>query len=242
MEVRGGFIVDVSTYCDRWCEACAFTSRCRLFADVAEMSGRRDPNLQALVEAPPLPQDVPPDPPPWLQELIDEMNAASLASSSGDEPRQCRRDVPREHESIQARAREYCEKVHAWLSERKSAAVRDPGDPRAVIGWFHILIPSKIARALNGLAEHEPGLWDWPPDHDGSAKVALLGIERSHAAWLQMVEWALASNRDADPFIADLVWLGEEIERVFPNARAFVRPAFDEPDEVAKLRASEETR
>ena len=31
----------------------------------------------------------------------------------------------------------------------------------------------------------------------------------------------------------------DEIERVFPNARSFVRPGFDVPDDVARLLASE---
>jgi hypothetical protein len=35
------------------------------------------------------------------------------------------------------------------------------------------------------------------------------------------------------------VWLGEALERVFPTARAFVRPGFDEPDEVSTLLARE---
>ena len=239
MEVHDGFIVGVFNYCDRWCEACAFTSRCRLFADVAECDAALDPNLVAVVDAPPLPQEVPTSPPRWSQEEIDEMNAASLAPLSSEELRQLRRDVAPEHEPIQALAHGYCEKVHAWLRDRQSWETPDPADPRAVIGWFHTLIPSKVVRALKALAWDEPELRDWPPDHDGSAKVALLGIERSHAAWLQIVERGLASTREVDEFIADLVWLGKEIERVFPNARAFVRPAFDEPDEIARLLACE---
>ena len=37
MEVSDGFIVGVYNFCDRWCERCPLTSRCRVFADVAEM-------------------------------------------------------------------------------------------------------------------------------------------------------------------------------------------------------------
>ena len=69
--------------------------------------------------------------------------------------------------------------------------------------------------------------------------MALLGIERSHAAWLEPVHFGLASPSDIEPFIADLIWLSDELERVFPAARAFVRPGLDEPDEVAKLLAAE---
>ncbi len=37
MEVREGFIVGIFNYCDRWCERCPLTSRCRVFADMAEL-------------------------------------------------------------------------------------------------------------------------------------------------------------------------------------------------------------
>jgi hypothetical protein len=53
MEIQDGFIVGIFNYCDGWCVACAFTSRCRLFADKVEMEARQDPGLKALVEAPP---------------------------------------------------------------------------------------------------------------------------------------------------------------------------------------------
>src|ERR1044072_83550 len=51
MEVRNGFIVGIFNYCDRWCDACAFTSRCRLFADGAEIKASLDPGLKALVRS-----------------------------------------------------------------------------------------------------------------------------------------------------------------------------------------------
>jgi hypothetical protein len=84
----------------------------------------------------------------------------------------------------------------------------------------------------------DPDDLDSPADHDGSAKVALVGIERSHAAWLSLVDRGLVSRMDSAAFIADLVWLGNKVERVFPRARAFVRPAFDEPDAVARMQAT----
>jgi hypothetical protein len=39
----------------------------------------------------------------------------------------------------------------------------------------------------------------------------------------------------AQPFLTELAWLGRQLEKVFPLARAFVRPGFDEPDEAAAL-------
>jgi hypothetical protein len=97
------------------------------------------------------------------------------------------------------------------------------------------MIYVKVRRALRGLADRSFEERDWPADHDGSAKVALLAVERSQAAWLQIIEQGMATWQEAEPFIRQLLWLRDEIERVFPNARAFVRPGFDEPDERAKL-------
>jgi hypothetical protein len=37
--------------------------------------------------------------------------------------------------------------------------------------------------------------------------------------------------------ITDFDWLMREIDALIPKARAFVRPGFDEPDEVRKLEA-----
>ncbi len=235
MDVRDGFIVGIFNYCDRWCEACAFTSRCRLFADVAETEAALDPHLKAVVDAPVLPQEAPPPPAPWMEEMIREMNetATTVAVGEHDEPSR-RASPPQEHLAIEARAKDYCFRAHRWLRTRAYAAL-DPGDPCAVIGWFETMIPAKVHRAIRGLAEARPEELDWPVDHDGSAKVALLGIERSHAAWLELVERGMARQSEIAPFIADLLWLSDALERVFPKARAFVRPAFDEPDAIAML-------
>ena len=242
MEVQDGFIVGIYNYCDRWCETCAFTSRCRGFADHAEMEASLDENLRAIVEAPPLPEEVPPPPPKWMQELIEEMNKAASEPLSEEELKRLDPTLPPDHEAIEERAHGYCRRAGDLLEARDVYSRRDPTDPYTVIGWFHYLIPAKIHRALHGLALDDPDDRDWPADYDGSAKVALLGIERSHAAWLAIVDRGDASVSDVEPFIADLIWLSDEVERVFPKARAFVRPGLDEPDEVAKLIALEGTR
>jgi hypothetical protein len=239
MDIRDGFIVGIHNYCDSWCETCAFTSRCRVFADVAEVEASLDPQLQALVNTP-LPRSDDPPPPGWMTELIDEMNTASTAPDRARPAVPRRTPVPAAHLALRERSRTYCEQVHEWLRIRDGFSISAPADPRAVIAWFHTLIPAKIARAVIGLTEHDP-VRDWPADYDGSAKVALIGLDRSHVAWLQIVESGFAPYKDVARFIADVVWLGEALEQAFPEARAFVRPGFDEPEAVAKLRAGEDT-
>ena len=257
MEIRDGFIVGVYNYCDSWCDRCAFTSRCRVFADQREMEATLDPNLEPVALAPSLPErlggvpsslperlggvpskhpmDVPPAPPPWLKELLDEMDEASRSPLPDDEcVRRELRVVP-ERDAIDDRAEAYSRRARAWLNTREFDLSSEAGDPRDVIAWFHLMIHVKAMRALHGLAEDDPAERDWPPDHDGSAKVALLGIDRSHTAWLDLIEVGAISAAEVAPFTGDLEWLRAALERTFPKARAFVRPAFDEPDEVAGL-------
>jgi hypothetical protein len=235
VDVRNGFIVGIFNYCDRWCDACAFTSRCRLFADMAEFEASLDPGLKSLVDMPrlePLPQ-----PPPWLEELLQEMDEATRQPAEDGETLE--RSLPLEHMRIDERAHGYRERVHSWRQVVETNSANDPSDPGTVIIWFHTLIGAKVHRALHGLADDRPEDREWPPDYDGSAKVALLGIDRSHAAWLELTERGVVTGADAAPFIADLVWMRESLEGVFPDARAFVRPALDEPDEVSRLIACE---
>ncbi len=177
-----------------------------------------------------------------MQELIDEMNEIARKPMPDDEYERLSPKIPPEHESIESRAHAYSDSVHDWLEAHNCNAQESPTDPRAVIAWFHYSIPAKIHRAIRGLACDDPTDRDWPADHDGSAKVALLGIERSHAAWLEIVHRGLTSPAEIEQFIADLIWLSDELERVFPQARAFVRPGLDEPDEVARLLAAEAGR
>jgi hypothetical protein len=275
MEIRDGFIVGVYSYCDSWCDRCAFTSRCRVFADQREMEAALDPNLQPVALAPCLPErldgvpsglperldgvpsglperldgvpskhplDIPPPPPPWLQELLEEIDEESRSPLPDNGPVRHELRVVPERDAIDDRAEAYSRRAREWLNTREfelSSQERDQGDPRDVIGWFHMMIHVKAMRALHGLAEDDPADRAWPPDYDGSAKVALLGIDRSHTAWLDLAEVGAISVSEAATFIDDLEWLRAALERTFPKARAFVRPAFDEPEEVSRLLRSE---
>ena len=224
MELRDGFIDNVFNYCDRWCETCPLTSWCRLFADDAQAIASLDPQLKALVEAPALRQEIKAMP-AWMEELLEKLQDG-LDRMSDREPDERPIDDP-----LLQRASAYGMTVHTWLGG--SGVSEDPNEPRAIIAWFATLIPAKIARAIHGLGYAGLDDPDEPTDYDGSAKVALIGIARSRAAWQELA----ASETAAGSAIAELTWLETEIERMFPRARQFIRPAFDEPDEVARLLA-----
>lgn len=240
MELQDGFIVGVHNYCDRWCEACPFTSRCQAFAEVATMEASLDPSMKAIVDAPPHPRDVPPEPPAWLVEEVEALNEAANEPLTERDRAYLFPDPPPAHKAIEERAFAYATRCRDWLRAHEEHDSRDPAHPVAVVGWYYMFIAAKIHRAVSGLAWNRDAFDGVSADCDGSAKVALIAIERSLAAWPRLVERGLLRQGEAAPLLADLTWLRDRLDDVFPNARAFVRPGFDEPEEVARLQASDE--
>jgi len=84
-------------------------------------------------------------------------------------------------------------------------------------------------RAVHGALGNPPAmLEDFPKDSDGSAKVALIAIERSMTAWGGMYSFFPSHRDQILGIIKHLDGLRRRVERVFPEARDFVRPGFDE--------------
>ena len=100
-----------------------------------------------------------------------------------------------------------------------------------IAGWDCYLVGAKLHRALDrddeadadDSIETDPIQNDW----NGSAKVALLSIDRSIAAWTTI--GLTTADPDATAIAQRLQALRLDVERTFPHARKFVRPGFDEP-------------
>jgi hypothetical protein len=235
MEIRDGFIIGVFNYCDRWCETCGLTSHCRVFANMARADAALDVNMAPVISATPAPCDRPNIPMKWLEDVLEEMEALGGGLLTG-EADTCEPEMTAAHEEIYERAKSYCLWVHDSVGTLERGDPRDASDPVAVISWFCSLNASKIHRALTGLTEFD-GDREFPPDHEGAAKVALLGIDRSLAAWRQLVAERRVSEAHARPCLEELEWLRAQLEAAIPEARRFVRPGFDEPEAVATLLA-----
>jgi len=68
---------------------------------------------------------------------------------------------------------------------------------------------------------------DMPKDSDGSAKVALIGTDRSIAAWAGLQQHFPEKADEILDFLLLLERIRKRTEKELPNARAFVRPGFD---------------
>jgi hypothetical protein len=82
---------------------------------------------------------------------------------------------------------------------------------------------------MRALSTHSDQLDDTETnDSDGSAKVALIGVDRSIAAWRFMQLSLPERSESIVPLILQLACLRNSLLKTFPKASEFIRPGFDE--------------
>lgn len=231
-----GFISGIYNYCDRWCERCAFTSRCRVYA--IEMTfavdGTEGPLAAAAAE---LPED------PAEEGFGEEFLAEWEEDRATDE------EV--KQEMLARDAADLVVEVHP-LTEAADALAKlakplieaaeehvsagGPGaapfqDPLEVLAHYQYFVAAKVRRALSG-REGDPILDEegepFPSDADGSAKIAHIACAaaREAARRLGTLDPALAPQAAAFTQTADRVL--QLIDEALPGHRAFRRPGFDD--------------
>lgn len=229
------FIPGIYNYCDRWCARCPLTHRCLNFAmDQEEFpdTESRDIRQEAfwkkmgeiLVQTQKLLERKAKELGLKLEELAPENDESSLHHQH----------EAVEHHVLSRAARAYSEKVTDWIATRENI-LKEAGvfayagiqlsEALEVIHWYQYFIPAKIARALYGLLEEDDD--DLIQDADGSAKVALIAIDRSLAAWSVIWHFNRFLAESVAEFISFLTVLRQAVEETFPQARYFKRPGFD---------------
>jgi hypothetical protein len=226
----------ISAYCDRWCQRCAFTSRCSAYAVEVAMEmcdGDFRAALELAVGAPP-PKNAAEA--AHRSAFLEELDASEPTSAEIDAF--TREEEAREERLDESPITTSTEKVmtlsHAWL-EKHPDAKTDNSDPHFVeavdvASWDAYLIGAKLYRALHGHDEYLHGnpFEDEPVQNDwnGSAKVALISIHRSVKAWWTIAR--VANDPEAADIAKELRRLEIQVERMFPDARRFIRPGFDQ--------------
>ena len=227
----------ISAYCDRWCERCAFTTRCSAFtAEAAIAMCGGDTAGPGLAAGRPLPSGrgvVRPAPPSWIAEL--EPGEATAAEQAEFARRERERSARVEDTAIMKVAWAFTLIAHRWLAARHDAVAAGADalvrEALAIVLHDCTLITVKLSRALDGYdrCRHDGNEEDHPVQNDwnGTAKVALISMTRSEAAWRALAE---ATGDETPAILADqLSGLAREVEATFPQAQAFIRPGFDEP-------------
>ncbi|MBU1486722.1 hypothetical protein KKH56_01545 [bacterium] len=250
------FIPGIYNYCDRWCERCPFTSRCMNFAlgeKQFDDPKSRDINNKAFWEKLGEMFQVTLD---MVKEMAEEqgIDLDSLDIEEVAEEERLKDETAESHECPLA-AKAYGKMVDDWFDSAKGV-FEEKGDelsmklrlnlPNAnpveeatsledrvqVIRWYQHQIWVKLMRAIHGeLEERSEVMDDFPKDSDGSAKAALIAIDRSIAAWGEMREHFPGQEDEILDLLIHLDRLRRKTEEVSPEARAFVRPGFDETDQ-----------
>jgi len=177
-----------------------------------------------------------------------DLDSLDLQAAS-DEVRQTR-DAARNHECCCA-AKAYGQMVENWFDSAKDLfekkadelnlkvrlelpesnpdeEITDIKDSVDIIRWYQYFVYVKLLRAIRGILEEgsqSPDEID--NDSNGSAKVALISIDRSIGAWGRMCNHFPDRKDDILDILVHLDRLRRKTETVFPDARGFVRPGFD---------------
>ena len=226
----------ISAYCDRWCERCAFTSRCSTYA-VHIATAMCDGDFAAALE---LAVGVPPPEDPaeaarrdaFREELLNcQPTQAELDTAAREEEERKER---LDESPITTAATRTCVLARTWLDSNRDAVALTANaqlvNAIEVAEWDAYLIAAKLHRALRGRDEFMRGeaFGDHPVQNDwnGSAKVALISIRRSITAWATIA--AATGDPDAATLAEELRRLEADTERAFPDAWKFIRPGFDQ--------------
>ncbi len=244
-------IPGIHNYCDRWCERCPKTARCSVFAMIE--SETTDPQIndaenEAFWEKLQQTFDRTPDMTGgWEDE--DDIEIDQAAYDEYLALREHVDDYTDAHPIIKT-AEAYRRQVHDWFQANQATFEHQPEDIRTmwprdvaadaeaalwersdildVILWYHTLMLAKLHRAVHQVIERDiTEEDDITGDSDGSAKIALLGMDRSLAAWTLLRKHLPDCEKDIHIFLAQLEKLRRQTETLFPNARAFIRQGFD---------------
>ena len=253
------FISGIHNYCDRWCERCSFSNRCSVYAMEREDEGddpaERDLDNQKfwdkllrnfvemieMIRADAKKRGIDLDD-PKLQAEVDRKQRAEKRLAAKNLP------LALVAKSYIAATNEWFDRAKPFLEEKvgelKTQVELEIGDPKGeaeklsdftdVIRWYQHFIYVKLRRAISSRArrdlETNEELKEILDDCDGSAKIALIAMDRSIAAWSGLRD---ALGQDSGDSILDLLAqlakIRRETEKLFPQARAFVRPGFDDP-------------
>ena len=254
MAAQQKFIPGIYNYCDRWCERCTFTSRCRNYESTSKLSPEQlDINNKAF----------------WdnissnFAKAIELLHKAAKehgidldkAMTKEEEQEYEKREsflkkATENHELVklcrqyEKMARPFLKKSEEFVDKTKELvsefamglkteeqvvhSVTNIGDCLEIIQWYLFFIEAKLQRALHGKLDGLEENDDFPKDSDGSAKISIIAIERSMNAWMNLYESMPSSEDVALHSLSMLSQLKQKSLEEFPNAMQFKRPGFDD--------------
>lgn len=234
---KDGIIPGISSYCDQWCQRCAFTSRCsaflmdktlgvdpkdelkedqdffgqvsslldvakRLIREKAQMSGISVDNDGNVVQEPEGDLD-----------LIYIPKSFKLTQDYGVS---CL-------EWLERNAKPIDEKLQLFRATSLTTT-NNLYDALEVIRWYSFFINSKVKQAY---VEMVMGYKSKSRNYRGTAKIAIIAIERSITSWTLLYEQLPQLEDEILSFLTQLSSFKTMALNDYPKAMSFVRPGFD---------------
>lgn len=251
-------IPGIHNWCDRWCERCVFIERCAV--GIVEMKRWKRDKPMTDEEVWSEVSDNFKEALRMLDQMIRDagLDPEEIANQPEPEPN---RDIEALEKEIWEKGLAYFKSVDAFFKnntaffEEKGVEIQQKSemempidfdslnsisDALDIIRQYAAFIGVKARRAISGMdTMHDTGIWGDPPyqsDANGSAKIAILTIERSLGAWeILRKNWPEKTDEILD-LLVQLSRLRKEMERLFPDWNKFIRPGFDtEPPQVRRF-------
>lgn len=240
-EGNNNFIPLIYNYCDRWCSRCKFTGRCKNFFLVKQICKENfgDINHTDLVQKNIAEETL------IMTESFDLLKLPEV-NNLFINVKYFNRNMIRDKNPLAKDARLYHIQAYGWLLQHEwffesknviweiTGCLKTNRESLLVLKWYATLISSKLFKAyfrLNKMKLFHSDHWEVEQlmqEINGSAKVALIAIDRSLEAWKYLGRSLTELNGDIQFFIDFLQEIMDRSEKLFPAARNFIRPGFDE--------------
>lgn len=250
------FIPGIYNYCDRWCERCTFTSYCRNYESTGNLSPEQldmnnkffwdtvSSNFRKAIELlhkAAIEHGIDLNKPMTNEEEdAYEKRESFIKTTTKVHPlpklckqyQKCVMQFLKESEDMVNKTRELVSELHMGLKSEEEVVytVADIGDCFDIIQWYLFFIDVKLQRALHGKLEGE----DWEEDNgyqkdsDGSAKIAIVAIDKSINCWVKIYELMPSAEDTALTSLSFLSKIKTLALEEFPKAMEFKRAGFDD--------------
>jgi hypothetical protein len=248
-------IPGIHNYCDRWCERCYFTSRCNVFENTRDsnpeeqdihnkafwerISNQFNEAIQLLYKA-------------AADQGFDLLAIPAEELKKAKRKEKQLQDKSEKH-PLSNLSMDYAKAVMNWLKttdnlktkqdellqhlslgilpvEHAKEQVATIQDCLEIIQWYLHFIHVKLMRAITGKLGDDG--WEekngFQNDYDGSAKIALIAVERSLQAWFALHQLIPPDEDKFFKIVGMLQKIKIQTEQEFPKAYQFIRPGFDE--------------
>lgn len=229
-------IPGIHNYCDRWCERCTHTVHCSVYHMEQQLDTKseetNDSENQKFWEQLSLMFKL------TAKLVYDKMKEHGIDPDSvSNEEVKVELDPDPVNQKAVVLSREYTMNVGQWVKERSEvflakheilmniggANAKAIADAMDVVQYYFMMVSTKTYRAFLPIDDDEE-----PTDALGSAKIAIILIDRSTAAWVRIMEMFPQFEDDILGFLKQLSVVKRLLLEHLPSAMEFKRPGFDE--------------